>query len=277
MIKAVRSLLGVAGLVAATIASTAPASANYFGGDRPVAVDIARMPQFDAVGAVFRKGDYDRVGGNVERLGQGTGTLIDACNIITVKHVVTDAAVPTSADKVVFAVGGAGLPDRAVGTPVAWGSVAVQGGGTDGWVKLQLDHCLGQTHGFLPLASLDAASALTSYAGRLAVLGYSTAISGARTLHGDMSCSLRSLESTGNWRNDCSIPRGFSGGPMVANFGGQWKIVGLVRGQNIVVGEMPVGATASSSTSSPAYYELPSYSDAWSNVALPMSTILRGN
>lgn len=230
MNKTVRTLLGLAGIVAATVAATTPASANYFGGDRPVAVDVAQMPQFDAVGAIFRKADFDRVGGDVERLGQGTGTLIDACHVLTVKHVVTDAAAPTSADKVIFAVGGAGLPDRAVGTPVAWGSMAVQGGGTDGWVKLQLDRCLGQTHGFLPLASLDAATALTAYQGRLAVLGYSTAIPGSRTLYGDMSCSMRSLESTGNWQNDCSVPRGFSGGPMLANFGGQWKVVGLVRG-----------------------------------------------
>jgi protease YdgD len=154
-------------------------------------------------------------------LGQGTGTLVGRCTVVTNEHVVSRGGAITAAvgDSATFYVGvgklEGGFAEWARAEIVAVGPRATSNHFGDDWAILRLDRPLGDKYGTVAAGGPDNAALAARPLWALGFPGDGAAVAGGyRSLWSHKGCHAVAAE--GNvWLVDCAGNRGQSGGPIL--------------------------------------------------------------
>jgi V8-like Glu-specific endopeptidase len=137
-----------------------------------------------------------------------TGTLIDACDVLTSQHILGTR--PALGKRLKFAAAvGSRLQVSSAGTVIAAGGFDRTREIGDDWLLLRLDKCIGATLGY---AKIRVAPANSPELSAIASAGYPMDRSRHR-LTIDPSCRIRATSAEA-WLNDCATLHGNSGGPL---------------------------------------------------------------
>lgn len=212
-------------LLLALLASAQPAPAAIFGKDDRIVVASGLDRSFAPIGRV------------IGRAGAGTGFLVSACHVLTVKHVFSDQHSAVG-QRVEFraAAGATGKSRRSIlrsgGTVVADGAFDGTrdwqdwaGGRSADWMLVRLDSCLGKRLGTVELSPFEPEQTAAIVSAEIAAAGFPADRADADALVVDPSCRIRAWNAR-EWLHDCSTLPGNSGSPIFieSRSGGQRRL-----------------------------------------------------
>ena len=171
-----------------------------------------------------------------KQLGQGSGTLVSRCLVVTNEHVVSKGGAIEVAvgDAVTFYAGSGrfeGFAEWVRAEIVALGARRSTGRLSDDWTVLRLDRPLGDRYGWIEVATVPPESRPSLPLWALGFPNDGVAIAGGFTqLWSHRGC--RFLAEDGHrWASDCVANVGQSGGPVLALADdGRVRLVAMITG-----------------------------------------------
>ena len=186
------------------IAAAAPVSGNaaIFGADDRIRVAARENSPLAAVGRISSKNRH------------GSGFLVSECHVLSAKHILSDGKSAVGRNVKFKITLRSGEVVSSHGAVIANGEFDIADqlanpalDRRSDWMLIRLDDCLGRRLGYLELAEHD----VPGIGEPIRSAGYPEGSLGQLVI--DPTCQVH-FQTDGEWRHDCAVLRGNSGGPI---------------------------------------------------------------